>query len=320
MLEDAGIEVLYGPYYYHNFDHWLENNGQYFDAVYLLRPHISIKYIDAVKRYTSAKIFYNGTDFHFLRMQREYEISQDKKLLSAIKDMEDQEFELFEKADCVLTISDYERQYFENRFPEWDIKVIPTFIYKEDFPLSSNEYFENREGILFVGGFTHAPNLVGVKWFLDEIWPKITVKLPNLKFYIVGSNMPNELMQLEDENIIPKGFVEDDELEKLYNSVKAVVAPLTFGAGVKGKVIESICHAIPTVTTSTGAEGIVDVTDVLSIHDESEKFAQAVVSLCSDAKQWQAVRQKEIVYAQKHYSYVHAKELVASLFGKGKHA
>lgn len=319
ILENAGIEVLYGPDYYYNFDHWLERNGQYFGAVYLLRPHISIKYIDTVKQLTSAKIFYNGTDFHFLRMQREYDISQDQKLLNAIKDMEAQEFELFEKADCVLTISDYERQYFENRFPEWEVKVIPTFIYKDDFPLSSNECFDTREGILFVGGFTHAPNLAGVKWFLDEIWPEVLALLPDLKFYIVGSNMPDELMQLKDENIIPMGFVEDEELERLYNSIKVVVAPLTFGAGVKGKVIESICHAIPIVTTSIGAEGIVDVSQALSIQDNSRKFAQEVVSLCTDSEKWRTLRQQEIAYAQKYYSYDYAKELVASIFGKGNH-
>ena len=317
ILENAGIEILYGPYFYHNFRDWLEQNGHYFDFVYLLRPHISIKYIDDVKHFTSAKIFYNGTDFHFLRMQREHALSKDENLLPAIKEMEAQEIYLFEQADCVLTISDFEKSYFQDRFPDWDIKVIPTFIYKETFPLSLNDNFDDREGILFVGGFSHAPNLAGVKWFLAEIWPNIISKMPSLKFYIVGSNMPEEVLLLQNSQVIPKGFVEDHELEALYNSVKTVVAPLTFGAGVKGKIIESICQGVPTVTTSIGAEGIIDGESVLAIRDDAQGFAEAVVSLCSDSVKWYENRKKAILFAETYFSYDAAKDLVSSVFNRG---
>ena len=319
MLENEGIEILYGPDIYHNFDNWLELNGKYFDFVYLLRPHIAIKYIDKVKAKTDAKIFYNGTDFHFLRMQREYEISKDKKLLKEIERMEEQEVSLFEQSDCVLTISEYEKDYFQQRFSNWDIKVIPTFIYKEKFPLSENSDFFKREGILFVGGFTHTPNVQGVKWFLQEIWPIVTKSNPKIKFYIIGSNVPDDIKAMEAENILIKGFVEDSELENLYNQVKLVVAPLTFGAGVKGKIIESICHGIPVITTNIGAEGIVENENILSIQDTSQEFAKAVITLYEDEEKCLSIRKEQISYAQKYFSQESAKKLIQQIFNKDNH-
>jgi len=319
MLEGVGIEILYGPDIYNNFDNWLEVNGKYFDFVYLLRPHIAIKYIDKIKLKTNAKIFYNGTDFHFLRMQREYEISKDKKLLKEIGSMEEQEVSLFEKSDCVLTISEYEKDYFQQRFTNWDIKVIPTFIYKEKFPLSENSDFSKREGILFVGGFTHTPNVEGVKWFLEEIWPIVTTINQNIKFYVVGSNVPDEIKVMADENIIIKGFVEDSELENLYNQVKLVVAPLTFGAGVKGKIIESICHGIPVVTTNIGAEGIVGNENILSVKDTSEEFAKEVIAIYKDEEKCLSIRKEQISYAQKYFSQESAKKLIQQIFNKENH-
>ena len=315
MLENYGIEVLYGEYYANNFDSWLDLNGKYLDIVYLLRPHISIKYIDRVRKYTEATIFYNGTDFHFLRMQREYDITQDPALLIDLENTKKDEIHLFEKSDCVLTISEFERDYFNEEFPQWNVELIPTYIYSEDLPLSQNS-FKKREDILFVGGFVHKPNLEGVKWFLKEIWPLITNKIPDIKFYIVGSNMPEEIKDLQSDTIIPKGFVSDEELALLYNSTKIVVAPLTFGAGVKGKIIEAICNGVPTVTTSVGAEGIIDANTVLSITDKSNQFAKKVIKLYSDKKKWNSMREEQIIYARKHFSLKNVKTYIDDVFSK----
>ncbi len=315
MLENSGIEVLYGEYYANHFDSWLDLNGKYFDFVYLLRPHIAIKYIDKMKKYTEATIFYNGTDFHFLRMQREYDITQDPQLLENLQNTKKDEMHLFEKSDCVLTISEYEKDYFNEKFSPWNVELIPTYIYNEELPLSHNSFI-NRDGLLFVGGFVHKPNLEGVKWFLNEIWPLIIKEIPHIKFYIVGSHMPDELKNLKSESIIPKGFVSDEELALLYENTKVVVAPLTFGAGVKGKIIEAICNGVPTVTTSVGAEGIIDAISVLSIADKPDKFATNIIKLYNDSKQWKNMREKQSLYAQKHFNLKNVKTYIDDVFSK----
>ena len=316
ILENIGVEILYGSYYFNNFDEWLKNNGVFFDFVYLLRPHISIKYIDKIKESTNAKIFYNGTDFHFLRMEREYALTKEKQLFNEIERIKKEEIYLFEKSDCVLTISHYEKDYFKNNFPDWDIEVIPTYIYDCEFPLSKNNDFTKRDGILFVGGFAHAPNLAGINWFLSEIWPKIILNNPTMKFYIVGSKTPTEILSLSSENIIPLGFISDEELEKLYNKVKIVIAPLTFGAGVKGKIIESICHGIPVVTTTIGAEGIINCNEILKIEDESDKFAEVVNKLYEDENEWNNMRSKQVNYSENNFSYKNTKNLLNKILRK----
>lgn len=316
ILENAGIEILYGPYYYNNFDSWLHMNGKFFDFVYLLRPHISIKYIDKIKQFTDSKIFYNGTDFHFLRMEREYLISKDKGLLNEINRIKIDELKLFEKSDCVLTISHYEKDYFLDNFPQWNIEVIPTYVYKNKFPLSKNNEFGQREGILFVGGFSHAPNLAGIKWFLENIWENFLAYNSNIKFYVVGSKMPQEISSLANKNIITLGFISDEELEKLYNHVRIIIAPLTFGAGVKGKIVESICHGVPVVTTKIGAEGIIDCEEILKIEDTVDKFSDVLNNLYNNEEEWHKMRFNQIKYAEEHFSYENAKKLLTKIFTK----
>ena len=315
LLEAQGIEVLYGNYYAKNFDTWLKNNGKYFDVAYLLRPHISIKYIEKIRKYTQATIFYNGTDFHFLRMQREYDITGNSQLLIDLEKTKKDEIKLFKMADCVLTISEYEKDFFKREFSDWNVELIPTYIYTERLPLSTNS-FDKREGILFVGGFVHKPNIEGIKWFLEKIWPLILQEIPDIKFYIVGSNMPNELVEMKSDNIIPKGFVSDEELAELYNSSRVSIAPLTFGAGVKGKIIEAICNGLPTVTTPVGAEGIVDASKILSIKNTEEEFSKGVLALYSNKKMWEKYRKRQSEYAKKHFSVHNVKTYIDEIFSK----
>mgnify|MGYP004643236403 FL=1 len=114
------------------------------------------------------------------------------------------------------------------------------------------------------------------------MYPLIREKNGDIDFYIVGSNAPEEIKQLDGNGIIFKGFVSDEELMELYSKCRIVVVPLRYGAGVKGKVVEAIYNGAPIVTTSVGAEGIAGVENVLKIEDDAQSFAKAVVDLYSD--------------------------------------
>ena len=304
-----GVEVLYGEYYANNLIDWLKLNGNDFDCIYLLRPHISIKYIDLVREHTNAKIVYNGVDFHFLRMQREYEITGDGLLLEHTEKIREVEFKLFEKADTVLTISDYEKEVFKMTFPEEKIQVIPTYIYDRDFPLSNNS-FESRHGILFIGGFVHKPNYHGIKWFLENAWSRVKQCNPDMTFYIIGSNMPEDLQRMVGDDVIVKGYVKNNELDDLYNRIRLVIAPLKYGAGVKGKVIEGIVHGVPVVTTTIGAEGIKGAKSILSIKDDAEEFADSVINVHEDKDKWETYRSACIEYSRNNFSYNKAFEII----------
>ena len=250
VLQDMGIEVLYGEYYQLNWKTWIRENAGYLDYIYLHRPHISAKYIDFCREHTKARILYQCHDLHFVRKRFEYELTKDSRCMEESNKWKKQEYELFKKSDVVLSFNRDEVALLKKDFPRKKIFQIPLLIF-EEFPYETAE-FDNRQGIMFVGGFGHPPNVDGVLWFVREVFPKVLAAHPDLKFTIAGSNPPDDVRNLESENIEVLGFITDDELEDLYGRARLVVVPLRYGAGVKGKVIEALYHGVPVVTTRFG--------------------------------------------------------------------
>lgn len=277
-LEQMGIEVLYGVYYRNNWERWLEENLRYFDYVYLQRPQISIKYIDLVKKYSNAKVFYFAVDLHHVREYREYQLSKNPKLLESSKEWKKMEYELFEKADVGHVVGSYEQGVIQKAFPGKPVRNIPLYIY-ETLLADIDKDFEKRQNIMFVGGFNHPPNIDAVLWFAKEIFPLILKRYPNIKWHVVGSNPPLEVKELANGSILIEGFLTDDELQKLYRSCRLAVVPLRVGAGVKGKVVEAAYYQIPLITTSIGAEGLSREEGFMVVEDDALQLADKICEL-----------------------------------------
>ncbi|MFW7269426.1 glycosyltransferase family 4 protein [Gluconacetobacter sp. Hr-1-5] len=132
--------------------------------------------------------------------------------------------------------------------------------------------------------FAHQPNLDAVRWFLAEIWPPVRRKCPDLSFSIVGSHLPEGIARPED-GVIYLGPI--DDLHAWFDTLRASVAPLRFGAGAKGKVASSLASGLPCVLSAIAAEGmnLVDGENVL-IADTPEMFADRIVALTSDEDLW----------------------------------
>lgn len=280
-LNQLGIEVLCGNYYYNNWREWLKENLKYFDYIYLQRPHISIKYIDLVKEYGRGKIFYFAHDLHYVRMYRDYQLTGNQESLKESEYWKNIEMELFEKADVGHVVGSYEQKLMQDTFPNKPIRNIPLYIYDE-IPENIEKDFSIRKDILFVGGFGHAPNIDAVIWFANKVFPKLLKKYPKLKWHIVGSNAPEQIRNLQNEHIILEGFVTDEKLGELYNTCRLVVVPLRYGAGVKGKIVESAYYQIPVVTTSIGGEGLDSSVGSFVIEDDANMMAELIGKLYVD--------------------------------------
>ena len=307
-LEQIGIEVLYGAWHQNNWQGWIKKNAKYIDYIYLNRAVISIKYIDFIKKYTNAKIFFNAADFSYLRLKRQYKITKDKKYLNEAEKYKQQEFYLFEKSDVVLTVSEYEKKILKKEMPDKKIYVIPIFIY-DKFPLGPDHEFDNRKNITFVGGFRHEPNVDGILWFAKEIFPRILEKNSSIALNIIGSDMPEEILKLKSANINVVGYVSDEKLKDYYSKSRLVIAPLRYGAGVKGKIIEAIAYGVPVITTKIGAEGIVKANDVLSIADKVDDFVKKIVNIYNDERKWRKIKDAERAYAENFLGYNIAKKI-----------
>ncbi len=308
-LNQLGIEVLYGNFYYHNWQEWLRENGHYFDYIYLQRPHIAIKYIDLVKKYSDAKILYYAHDLHHIREYREYEITKDAEKLISSEKWKKIEYELFDKADVGHVVSAVEQKVMQEAFPDKPIRIIPVYIYNA-VPNDINKKFALRKDLLYVGGFGHPPNIDAVLWFAKEVYPKVVKKYPQMKWYVVGGKVPKEIQNLASENIIIKGYVSDEDLEVLYRNCRIAVAPLRFGAGVKGKVVEAAYFQIPMVTTSVGAEGLQIEGEPLMIADGAAEMAELICNLYEDYERLKKMSDDGVRFVRKHFTAAEAERII----------
>lgn len=307
-LQQMGIEILYGQGYQVGIWEWLKVHGDEISFAYLNRPHIASRYMDYIKENTGIKVIYYGHDLHFLRERREYELTGDRKKFQSAAYWKSVELSLMYKAAMSYYPSYVERDAIKAVDDEIPVKNIVAYVYetfREDIP----QDFAAREGILFVGGFAHPPNADAVLWFVKEVYPLIREEMERggqmpPDFYVVGSKVTDEIKALEQpgNGIVIKGFVSEEELALLYDTVRLVAAPLRYGAGVKGKVVEALYNGAVIVTTSIGAEGIDDAGEVMAVEDTPEAFAKAAVRLYSRPDRCLEMSRKTQEYVKKRYS------------------
>jgi GT2 family glycosyltransferase len=313
VLQQMGIEVLYGVL---NFDKWLKENGKYIDFVWLSRPHISIKYIKKLQKHTDAKLLYYTHDLHYLREMRRYEIEKDDSILKEAKKIKGVEFQIFENVDTIITPSDKEVEIIKSEFKDKEVINIPVFFY-DDIPdkRRNGSSFEKRSDLIFLGGFQHIPNVDAVEYLINDIFPIIKGKIPGIKLYIVGSNIPESLMKYHSNEIIFTGYVED--LTECFRASRIFVAPLRYGAGVKGKIITSMKYGVPVVTTSVGNEGIhlIDGQHCM-ISDDPKEFALNVVNLYNNKRLWGKLAKNSVEFLSNNFSKTAARRCMAKILKK----
>jgi glycosyltransferase involved in cell wall biosynthesis len=172
--------------------------------------------------------------------------------------------------------------------------------------------FNERDGILFIGGFRHPPNLDAINWYVENVLPILRKKAPQLITTIIGSNAPPSLQKFAASDFVIAGFVED--VTDHYHHAKLSISPLRYGAGVKGKVNLSMRYGVPVVATSVSTEGMYldDGINVL-VANSPEAFADAVIRLHSDEVVWNALRDAGLENIERYFSRERAREVLASV-------
>ncbi len=278
-LEEEGIHVVKDEEY---VKLWLFFNGGFFDVVFLQRPECAEFFMDSLLKYCSgAKMIYHPADLRYVRLLRQYEITGDSSLKEQAEQDKEIEINAIENCDFTYVVGSKEKEIVDELVPDKNVRDIPIYLYDEN-EIPDRRRASERNGLIFVGGFGHNPNIDAVEWLAGEIMPVITERIPGIVCHIVGSNAPDHLLKLADDNLVFEGFVTDERLKELYAGTKLAIAPLRFGAGIKGKIIEAAYHGLPVVTTSVGAEGIHETGNFIVTADTAEEFADAVLRLYSD--------------------------------------
>ncbi len=300
-LERMGVECIYAPFYT-NMSALLDERGDMFKYVILSRAESCEHYLDIIKKKCpSAKIIYNTVDLHFLRMAREAEVSGKKEDQKAAAKMQKEELGYMAKSDRIIVISQAERTLLskEHKISTRKIQTIP-LIRNETARVGG---FEGRKDIAFIGGYKHPPNIDAVHWLVKEVWPAISKAVPDATLRICGSHMPKEFYEYASDTISIDGFIPD--LEEFLAGLKLTIAPLRFGAGLKGKVASSIGAGVPCVGTDIAFEGMAEKA-LKAIKFEAntpEAFAKHCAALYLNEKKWEKASVAGVNYHNDNYAY-----------------
>jgi GT2 family glycosyltransferase len=301
-LESFGIEVL-GP---------LQLHKEYF---FQIRDTIKQVWISRVSVARNAlvllesvldeiPIVFDTVDIHHVRLEREEIVTNTFGNSQKIKR---QEIEICNRSQRVIVVSDKEREYLE-RLTQTPISVISMM----HSIVNGKRTPPQNQRAIFVGNFQHTPNIDAVLWFIEEVMPIVIQKIPGFEFWVVGDNPPTSLTSITSPTLFIKGWVKD--LDALLNQMRLNVAPLRFGAGVKGKISHALSIGLPTVTTSIGAEGMSLANSIdVEIADTPEAFAEKICLLMHNDQHWSDISQAGQLSAEKLFGLDHARKILTEI-------
>lgn len=245
----------------------------------------------------------DSEDLHFLRKSRgtnlqNWMLNEEPNLLN---DATYREIAAIYRSDLTLLVSDAEQSLLENTFqiPSHLLFYLPIFSNGMEQDLPS---FESRKDVIFIGNFLHEPNLDAVRFLKNELWPKIQTMLPELRINVYGAYPNESVLQMNQPK---QGFLVHGRVvnaKEVTKNARISFAPLRFGAGIKGKLLEAMECGTPSVTTSIGSEGIAPEQDWAGVVGHStDELAEAIVELYRNKVKWEESQQKGVKILQQRF-------------------
>ena len=240
----------------------------------------------------------DSEDLHFLRHARHAAIKADEQNVTVpanhilFSDMAKREIAAILRCDITLTISEFEMALLQQQFnvPADILHYCPFMLNQDKAPFELQSY-EQRQHFVSIGNFRHEPNWDAVRYLKESIWPLIRAQLPQAELHVYGAYPPKKATQLHNEKqgFLVKGWA-DDALAVVADA-RVMLAPIRFGAGLKGKLIDAALCQTPAVTTGIGAEGIYgddhQLEKAATVTGSTQEFAEAAVELYRNQPKWQ---------------------------------
>ena len=299
LMGARGIQVICRPEIA-SVEDIFKSSTECFDLILLARPG-NFPHLESISRLVpQTPVVYFTHDLHHLRTLRTARNLTDRKERRRLQQranlLREQESEIFSRVDLVLHISEEENRIAQALHPHPAV-VLPPVV---TVPATSG-FGRSGQQVLFVGNFSHSPNITAAEWLTEAIWPRVRAMAPDMQLLIVGRNPPHFLKRGDGIDVL--GYVED--LSALMQTVDIGIAPLKEGAGVKGKVLSALAHGLPMVTTTIGAEGITDATrscSALLVADTAAALAAEVLALRQRPEQQRrALAENGRRFIQRHF-------------------
>ncbi len=309
-LQRLGVEAWYAPFAA-RAPAWLREHGPRFDVIVLCRHYVASEFLPLVRRHApQARVVFDTVDLHYLREARGADLADDDALRRASLRTRTQELGVIARSDTTLVVSDIERALLAQDAPEARVEIVSNL---HQLP-EPGAAFAQRRDLVFVGGFRHPPNVDGVLWFVREVFPHVRERLLDVRFHCIGGHVPDAIAALAAvPGVTVHGHVPD--IDPYMRGCRIALAPLRYGAGVKGKVNLSMAHGQPVVATRVAVEGmhLADGEDVL-VADDAAGFADAVVRLYGDEALWIRLAANGRENVQRHFSLDAAHDTVRRVF------
>jgi len=293
-LQRRGIEVWYAPWTFHDL---AAPRAGHYDVVVVSRAGVAEELMDEVRRcFPTAAVVYDTVDLHFVREGRRLE-AVGVGAADGIARTKAVELAAIRAADVTAAVTDTEAATIEQAEPSASVVLLPNV---HEMPVEAPPRFEARHDLLFIGGFDHDPNVDAVHHLVNDILPRVRAEVP-ARLWVVGSKPPPEIAAYHGEEVIVTGYLHD--VSEYFRLARVFVAPLRYGAGMKGKIGHALSTGLPIVTSSVGAEGmgIADGEHVL-IRDDPAAFADAVLRLYLDEKLWTALSREGMELVQRNWT------------------
>jgi len=273
------------------------NTLSYIDVIWIFRPLGFNHWYNLIKdKISGQKIIYDMVDLHYLRLEREnnYIDVVTKEREKEISFFKEKEYAGMNISDAVISISDEEKNTVSENGVKKDKIFTVSNIHKpvENVPLS----FSEREGLLFIGGYNHLPNIDAVKFLHDQIMPLVWAKNNQIKIFILGPDFPADLKEkYHSDRFQILGYQET--VDFWFENSRVFVAPLRYGAGVKGKIGQALEFKLPVITTGIGAEGmsLEDAKTALISDENPQNFADKILELYDNENLWQTLHENSLL-------------------------
>lgn len=296
-LGSIGVEVLRRPWI-PDVPNWLHTHGSELFAVMLCRHTVAGQYAPLVRKHApQARLLFDTVDLHFLREQRAAELSGSASMARQALASRKSELALIAGADVTFVVSPHEQDLLARELPRARVELLSNI---HDIHVCRRRHEERRD-LVFIGGFGHPPNADAIRWIAADILPSLRARLPEIRVHVLG-DIPDEIRrELCTPGLELHGRVPD--LAPWLDGALASLAPLRFGAGVKGKINMAMSYGVPVIATPVAIEGmrLQDGVDVVVAEDPGS-MAEAAEHLAHDAGFWAGLSVHGLHNVAAHFS------------------
>jgi glycosyltransferase involved in cell wall biosynthesis len=286
-----------------------------FEVAWLSFWYIGEQYLPLVRAHSpSTRILLDSVDVHFLRERRQAELEGTLGERAAeLAERRRRELSVYAAADGVVTVTPEDGAALRAEGVRTPLAVIPNV---HDRAGGDPAGFDARGGLVFVGNFAHAPNVDAVRWLCADVLPRVRRRLPEVGLTVVGASPPEEVRALAGQGVTVTGHV--PEVAPYLDAARVSVAPLRYGAGMKGKIGEALGRGLPVVTTSIGAEGMGLVHgEHALVADDPAALAEALVQALTDGALWARLSGAGRAHVEARYGRAVVGRALAELLGRG---